>query len=1051
MTHHKWLNIGLIVTVFYCFLFQPLKIEAKPSKKGKNKSEVSIIKKAWGDINTRNNYYFNAKLIYDELLQEHERNTDINYQDTLPYYFHDRGPSLSAQKGQLQKIIIKTGVVLQRHDYSRWRDDCYTLLGKAYFLRGDIDSALINFQFVSTVLRGDFNDTKVAVSQKEILKAKRAKQKELNKIAKDRNKELKAKAKAKKEAVAKSGEAKKKRMEAAKKAKEKEMRRKIKAKKKMLKRKAKGKAPRTVVKNESKKPPSTKKDKKDKGNFLDKVSEGVTIDFEGKGSQSELNKAEMRLRNLEYQKRKLEVANVEDSLTQKEIENRHKLTLWEKIKHLRSRPEALVWLTKSYIKLGEFQNAESIIEYSKTLVKLRKNQIKDIHIVRSYYYYTIGNHRAAAEALEEAIPFIKKKKERNYYNYLLAQLITNESPQRAYDIYHELYNKGKDEYLSFNALEMMYQFVESGAVINEDMPEILKAYHKKVKSKVVGDKALYTLAEMSLQNADTTEAVKLLEKALTYTFSKPLQKGKTLSKLGDIAYDQFLFQKAYQLYDSAVAFIAEDTSLSKDLNMKVDALKPIVVQQNLAYQQDSLIYLSTLTRSDLAEYVKQKNRVERKQRRRNAIKGASEGTYFSEGLGNNSNFSSSQSQYTSKGKWYFYNIDMRTRGFTEFKQVWGARPRIKNWRRGEVVLQNSMGVADLLRENAEKEVGETLDIQFKIPATEEEFEKSYDILAQSYILRAKGFYSDLDDIEVALIYLDSLINRFPNHELVPEAYYNKMLIYSEIGQMRRAELAANMLIDNFPKHDLTKRILDSRKVKPTAHSVEPNRDAEVYYVSLFGMYREEKYSEVIKGRVDFNNKYSEETTLLPKVDFLEALSLAKVGQIDDYESALKKIIRAYPNSPESDQAKMYLRVLSEYNNQLKKAELAKAKTEKEDGMFKYDEGHHFLIIVFKDRSQNNAELVGEVNELMLEHFPTDRIKASNSFLDANTPLLLIKRFNTVHDAQRAKVELIKSDNLIIKSAMSAGEILLVSQDNFKELFISKKMEEYRLFYEEKYQ
>jgi hypothetical protein len=153
-------------------------LNAQTSKKAKKKKEVSILRKGWDDVTTRNNYYFNAKRIYDEMLKAHDRIAVVNYQDTLPFYFYDIEPSLSGNSGDLQKIIVKTGVTLQRHDYSRWKDDCYTLLGKAYFLKGEMDSALVNFQFVSTALRGKFNSKKAAISQKDILKAKTARQKE---------------------------------------------------------------------------------------------------------------------------------------------------------------------------------------------------------------------------------------------------------------------------------------------------------------------------------------------------------------------------------------------------------------------------------------------------------------------------------------------------------------------------------------------------------------------------------------------------------------------------------------------------------------------------------------------------------------------------------------------------------------------------------------------------------------------------------------------------------------------------------------------------------
>lgn len=1057
MSHHKWLNIGLIITVFYCFLFQCNTLEAQTSKKAKKKKEVSFIKKGWDDVTTRNNYYFNAKRIYDEMLKNHERTAVINYNDTLPYYFHDISPDLSGNAAQLQQIIIKTGVTLQRHDYSRWKDDCYTLLGKSYFLKGKMDSALVNFQYVSTALRGKFNDTKVAISQKDILKAKVDKQKELDRLAKDKKKEIEAKDKAKKEETAKAAEDKKKRMEDVAKEKEKELQRKIKAKEKMLKQKAKGKykppAPSAAKPTTPASKPGSapKKKKKSAGDILDKISDGVSLEIGGKsGSQSEVNKAEQKIKALQYTKEKLESANVEDSLTQKQKETLHKLTLWEKIKHLRSRPDALVWMTKTLIKQRNYADAESIVEYSKTLVKLRAKQRKDIHLVRSYYFYNTGQQKLAIEALSEAIPFIKKKKEKNYYNFLLAQLSSSENPQGAYDIYYELYKKGKDEILSYNALEKMYQFADAGKAGTGDMPEILKAYNKFSKSKIVGDKALYTLATISLKNQDTTKAVEQLNKALSYGFSTPDQKGKALAKLGDIAYEKMIFKDAYVLYDSASAMISADTAQKVWLTAKAKVLKEIVGQQDLAFQQDSLIYLSTLSREDLADYIKAQNKIDKKEKRKAAARTGDDATFVSQGLGNNSNFNASQDQFTAKGQWYFYNIDMRTRGFNEFKQQWGERPYINNWRRAEAIQQNTLGITDLVKQNTDTTIPPPTNIQFKIPSTEEEFEKSYEILAQSYIKRANDFHNGLDNKKAAFIYLDSLINRFPEHKLTPEAYYTKMLIYTEMDKMKKAEELADLMIHQYPDHELTQKILKNRNIKYVRKDEVTTGNAEVYYVSLYGMYQEERYPEVLQGTLDFNNKYSRETQLLPKVSFLEALCQAKTGKMDAYKSSLESIVKLYPKSTEAEKAKLYLKTLAEHNKDTSKTESVAVPVETPKELYKYQEGFHFIMIILSDRKQNSASFVELINGEMDKAFPNQRIRGSNSYLDSKTPLLLIKRFPNIEEAKNGMNLLTNSSDATIKATLASAKILLISQDNFKELFTSKKLEDYILFYQENY-
>jgi len=1053
MPHHKWLNIGLLVAVFYCFFFHIPSAEAQSSKKSKKKKEVGIVKKGWDDLTTRNNYYFNAKKIYDEMIKNHIRTSTVDYNDTIPFYLHDREPSLSGNTAALNQIIIKTGVTLQRHDYSRWKDDCYTLMGKAYFLKGDMDTALITFQFVTTALRGKFNDKKAAISQKDILKAKAARKKEMDKLTNAKKKEIAQKEKVKAAETAKAAEDKKKRMEAVAKAKEKELQQKIKAKQKMMKQKAKGKY--KPPKNPSVKTPPASKDKKNKksaSDILDRISEGISIEAGGKdGSQSAVNKADQKIRALEKTKEKLEAANVEDSLTQKQLEKANQLTLWEKIKHLPSRPEALVWMTKTLIRQGNYADAESLIEYSKTMIKLRKKQTKDIKLVRAYYFYNKGQHNIAAEALEETLPYIRNKKEKAYYNYLLAQLSEATQPQNAYDRYKEVNDKAKDEQLSFYALEQMYRLIRNGTAGKEDMPDIIKSYNRSVKSKLFGDKALYTLADIHLMNQDTVKSIEYLNRSIASLTGTKEQKSISLIRLGDLYYDMNRFKDAYNSYDSALVILPEKFKDKEKIELKHKFLKDIAEQTSLAMQQDSLLYLSSLSREELASYIREQNKIEKKQKRKEALKSGEDAAYSSTGIGNNANFNTSQDQYTNKGQWYFYNIDMKTRGFNEFKQVWGERPYVNNWRRSEA-LQLAMTAGSGSKEDTVKK--ETAAVvpttQYKIPASEEEIAAANNIIEKSYLLRGKTFFEGLADYLPALNYLDSLLKRYPEGQWVPDAIFTKMLIYKAMNNDRLADAEASRLLAKYPDHELSLRIKKGQNTQIVQKDPTRSNEAEVLYASLYDKYQSGQYADVIKGKLYFYEKYNSEKNLLPKINFLEALSLAQNGELDSYKEALNQLIKLYPESDEAKQAKRYLSALLENSKEVNDTLAAAPQQEPVKETYQYSDGYHFIMFVLKDKKHNNANVSDQINKAVETIFPTQRIRASNSYLDAATPLILVKRFNTIEDAEKGLKAIRESGEPLLKETIEKSEILLISQDNFKELFTSKKLNEYTSFYQQYY-
>src|SRR3954463_7854618 len=88
---------------------------AGKSKKKKTAAEYqkpNIIKRAWGDLTTRNNYYFNANELYKDLVHTYQFNRIIDYNKLLPFYYHDDA-DFSTYTGDLETVARKTGIVLQ--------------------------------------------------------------------------------------------------------------------------------------------------------------------------------------------------------------------------------------------------------------------------------------------------------------------------------------------------------------------------------------------------------------------------------------------------------------------------------------------------------------------------------------------------------------------------------------------------------------------------------------------------------------------------------------------------------------------------------------------------------------------------------------------------------------------------------------------------------------------------------------------------------------------------------------------------------------------------
>lgn len=119
-------------------------------------SEVMLEKKKWTwkrkffqNMATRFNYYYHAKVKLDRVVRTANRDGQDNYNTLLPFYpFSLQSQGFS--KGELDSVIDKTNMAIQLHDpRGKWIDDCFLLMGRAYFYEGDLDNANKTFQYVN--------------------------------------------------------------------------------------------------------------------------------------------------------------------------------------------------------------------------------------------------------------------------------------------------------------------------------------------------------------------------------------------------------------------------------------------------------------------------------------------------------------------------------------------------------------------------------------------------------------------------------------------------------------------------------------------------------------------------------------------------------------------------------------------------------------------------------------------------------------------------------------------------------------------------------------
>lgn len=107
-------------------------------------------RKLMQNLVTRYNYYYNAKTRLQAILKTAAEQSNDNYSYLLPFYPYNP-QNMGLGKNDLDSVVYKSSVAVQIHDpRGRWIDDCYLLMGRAYFYQGDLENANKTFQFINT-------------------------------------------------------------------------------------------------------------------------------------------------------------------------------------------------------------------------------------------------------------------------------------------------------------------------------------------------------------------------------------------------------------------------------------------------------------------------------------------------------------------------------------------------------------------------------------------------------------------------------------------------------------------------------------------------------------------------------------------------------------------------------------------------------------------------------------------------------------------------------------------------------------------------------------
>lgn len=591
------------------------------------------------------------------------------------------------------------------------------------------------------------------------------------------------------------------------------------------------------------------------------------------------------------------------------ISTKEKTNLYKKIfERPPSRNESFVWQIRTYIENEQYLDASSLISTLKNDPNF-PNRLKEyLAEMEAYNYYQQGIYDSCAKYLAGATHITENATERARRYFLIGQMYHLSSQDKtATDYFSKCVSTTTDPtmevYGRLNLLRLRKK--DDSLYIEKNIYELVKMA-KKEKYEFYRDIIYYAAALSELERNGYNKARDYLNKSIRYNIDNPEQRNKSFLLLADIAFATKKYGNIAMYYDSLSINIL-DSNLSKKIATIKPACKTIYDQEQILNKEDSLLKIASMPETERKAYIKSLVKKLRKE----------QGLQEEVDNGNNSgsqnpNNSIPDNLFSNSGDFYFYNTSLKSNGFSSFKQKWGSRPNVDNWRRSAALhigFAQSSGNRNVNNDSsATDEVSNSTEITVesflkKLPIEKKEVEASNKRVNQALMEKAKALQNGVEDIAEAIKVYELLIERPQTESLKEEILFNLIYCYNKIGDKGKSDDYKKRLNTEYAQGEFI-----SRLNHPIVSEEKSNNSATKKYQEIYNLFIEGEFEKALA------EKRHTDSTLgtnywTPQLLYIESIYYIKQRDDSTAIQKLNTLVKLYANTPLADKSTLLISVL----------------------------------------------------------------------------------------------------------------------------------------------
>ncbi len=736
------------------------------------------------------------------------------------------------------------------------------------------------------------------------------------------------------------------------------------------------------------------------------------------------------------------------------------------------RPEALLWLTKSYLELGKVTDAEYLLDYLKNDKKFPIELKGEYNATLALYHQLRNDVPRTIEALAAASATAKKKDQRARYTFILGQLYQRQGMTDSAFVAYEKVIKLNPEYeMAFNARINRARCYDvksgSGELVKKELNKMLK----DEKNEEFRDQILFALAGVARQESNEPLAITLLDSSLRVSAGNDGQKALDYLELADIYLKRPEYMPAAAYYDSALTNLNQDHPDYFEISEKRNSLDRLVRNLKIIIQEDSLQRLSKMSPQERASAIDSLIAREDAEKERLANAEKEKQRLEEEDVLQEKQLKSEQRSYNApasanQGAWYFYNISAISFGYNEFLKKWGTRKLEDNWRRSdkEIEMETAVGEIDaidsLSKQNtalndsiSKLDAGARKEAYLgRIPSGDQAMKESNTKIIEAYYNVGIIYREQIGNNQKSVESFETMNTRYPENKYKLPSYYNLYRTYLLMHDTVKADFYKNYLLTNYPESEYSKLILNPNFIKELQKKTAV---LEVFYENTYNAYLNGQYANVIERKNEADQMFPPNNKLSSRFAFLRALAIGKTKPAEEFELALEDIIRAYPKDTISDLAKDMLGMIkSRMSSSQGQADSAATATQIQQAIdssaftFAPSSPQYFFILI-----KGNADVTALINRLRAfnqRNHGDENITITNGNLDLTYQYVSAITFSNKNAAMVYFNEVTNEKGLLDDMKNPNTKFFVISQDNLLELTRNKDVEGYANFFTRNY-